>query len=129
MGWLSASIRELTNARALDVAVVDATGAQLGGFDSSRPATAVKSNVSVDNTVGGTELLAANAARRQFIIYNDGPGTVFASFGATTSITDYTVEIAANGVWEGVLNGYTGVISAFKNSATPAIIRVTEVTT
>jgi len=128
MSLFTGSIREIGDARALDVAVVDGLGAQLTGFDPSRPANAGITTVSVDNTVGGTSLLVANPARRQFIVHNDSAGTIFVALAATASATAFTYEVAGNSTIEGPLNGYTGAISAFRVSGVSAV-RVTEVTT
>ena len=126
MGFFTASIRELTNARAADVAIVDANGDHVTGFDSSRPATAVLTTVIV--TTVSISLLASNAARRRFIIHNDSTGTMFVAFAATATATAFTIELAGNNTYESPLNDYTGAISAIRAVGT-SNVRVTEITT
>ena len=127
MNFLLATIRLLTgDVRALDVAINDATGNQLSGFDSTRPATATLTNVVTSTT--SAILLAANVARRQVFIYNDSNSTLYVKFGTTASVTSFTVLIPKNGAWESVLNGYTGTIDGVLSSGA-GTARVTEVTT
>ena len=126
MSLLSATIRLLTNARAMDVSVVDANGDHVTGFDGTRPSAAAHTTVAT-STVSAT-LLAANAARRQVFIYNDSNKTLYVAFAATATATAFAVLIPGNGQWESVLNGYTGVISGLLESGT-GNARVTEVTT
>src|SRR3990167_6203728 len=125
MSLLGASLRELGDARALDVAVVDGTGAQLTGFDPSRPATATLSTVVVSTV--SIALAASNAARRRIVIHNDSTGNVFVAFAATATVTAFTIKLGGNNVYEGPLNDYTGAISAIR-SAGSSNVRVTEIT-
>lgn len=126
MGLLAASIRLLTNARALDVAVTDANGDHLTGFDSSRPATAALTSVAASAV--SVSLLAANADRRRVVIHNDGNKTLFVAFAATASVTAFTIVLAAGQVYDGRLNDYTGAISGIWSSANGSA-RITEITT
>ena len=126
MSLLAATIRSLTNARALDVAVVDTNGDQLSGFDSSRPANATLTTVAASAT--SVSLLVSNTARRQVFIQNDGNADLRVAFAATASATAYTVLIPKNGQWDSVLNSYTGAIAGIWTSATGSA-RITEVTT
>ena len=123
---LSPSLRMLGDARAADVAILDPSGNQLSGFDGSRPATAAITTVAVTTT--STSMLAANLARRQVIVSNEGSRTVYLAFAATATVVAYTVQIAANQHWVSVLNSYTGEISVITASGT-ATLRVTEITT
>lgn len=120
------SLRELGDARALDVAVLDGAGNQLTGFDGSRPAVATLSNVNATTTSG--VMLAANPARRQVFIEQEGNGTTYVAFAATATVAAYTFKLPGNGSRELALNGYTGVISVIRGAGT-ATLRVTEVTT
>lgn len=125
MGILGASFRFLTNARPMDVSVVDAAGDQLTGFDSSRPANAALTSVAASAV--SVSLLAANAARRQFIIVNDGSKVLWVAFAATASAAAFTLELGGGGTYESPLNGYTGVISGIWQSAN-GNARITEIT-
>ncbi len=128
MVGLIGQLRNLLNTRAMDVAVVDGNGDQLTGFDSSRPANAVSTTVTVDATVGGTVLLVANLARRKFIIWNDTGSKIFVGYEAVVSATDFAYEVPNNGYYESDLNDYTGEIRALKPSGSGPV-RVTEITT
>jgi hypothetical protein len=120
------SARTLTNAKPVDVAVVNGNGDQLTGFDASRPAAATV--VSVNATASSGVLLAANANRRQFIVYNDSGRNIYIAFAATASAAAYTVRISNQGSYESPKDGYTGVVSVVTQSGTGAVL-VTEVTT
>lgn len=127
MGIIGATLRLLgADIRALDVAVVDGSGNQLTGFDASRPANATVANV-VTSTTSAT-LFAANPARRRIVVHNESNNTLFVKFGATASPTSYTVLIPKQGLWEGPLNDYTGVVDAVLSGGT-GTARVTEITT
>lgn len=127
MGLISASLRLLTgDVRALDVAINDANGNQLSGFDPSRPATATIATVAVSTT--SAVLAAANAARRRLSVTNESNSTLYIAFAATATATAYTIPLAKGQTWEGVLNDYTGVVSGILAAGTGSA-RVTEVTT
>ena len=120
------SARTLANGVPLDVAVVDLQGNQLGGFDASRPSAATLATITVTNA--SVLLAAANAARRQLVVFNDGGNIVYVAFAATATTTAFTVRIPANGTYETVRDGYTGDVSAIRASGSGPV-RVTEVTT
>lgn len=95
--------------------------------DASRPAVAVKTNVARSDT--SVSLLASNADRRFATIYNDSSVDLFLAFGATASLTSYTVKIPKQGYFESQEDGYTGDISGIWASAGAGSARITEVTT
>ena len=117
---------EPNDIRAAAVAVVDTTGTQLSGFDPSRPANATLSTLAATTT--SQVLLAANAARRRFVIVNEASKALIVAFAATATATAYTFQVAGGQTYEGLLNDYTGVISALLTSGT-GNVRVTEITT
>lgn len=86
--------------------------------------TAALSNVAASAT--SVTLLALNAARLGAIIVNDGNKTLYAKFGATASLTSYTVKIPSNGYYE-VPFAYTGRIDGIWDSAA-GNARITELT-
>lgn len=126
MGLYPGSIFNLTNADAAVVAMVDGTGTQLTGFDPSRPATATLSSVAA--SVTSVLLLAANAARRRFVIHNQSSSVLFVAFAATATAAAYTYRIAANSDIDGALNDYTGIITGIWAAAN-GNARITEITT
>lgn len=125
MSLLGASLRFLTNARPWDVAIVDAAGDHVTGFDSTRPASAALTSVAASAV--SVTILASNAARRQAIVVNDGNKTLRLAFAATASLTAYTVALSSGNTYETPLNGYTGEITGIWDSANGSA-RVTEIT-
>lgn len=112
--------------RAAAVAVVDAAGVQIGGFDASRPANAALTTVPASAV--SVIILPANAARRRFIVHNSSSKTLFLAFAATATTAAYTVAIAGQGTYQGVLNDYTGDVSGVWQAVNGNAF-VTEITT
>lgn len=81
---------------------------------------------SVSLTTSTQVLLASNAARKGFIIYNDSINMLFVAFAATASTTAFSTKIQAGGEYDAV-TGYTGVISGISSFASGAA-RITEFT-
>ena len=127
MNLFLATYRLLTgDVRAVDVAINDANGNQLGGFDSTRPATAATTTLAATTT--SAVLLTANPARRQYFIRNKTNQTVYVQMGVVASAASHVHVIPKGGYYDSVLNGYTGVLNAVLSSGT-GDIDVTEVTT
>ena len=116
--------RTLTNAVPLDIAMVDANGDQLTGFNPTRPASATLTSVNVDGI--SVTLLASNASRRKFAFYNAGNKPVFVAYAATATTSAYTFQIVPAGYYESELNCYTGIITAIAATGTHAV-KVTEI--
>lgn len=116
----------LAGNRAQAVAVVDTAGAQLPGFDQSRPANAVLTNV--PSVITNVVLQAANPARRQLFVYNDSTKNLRVALAAVASATSFTLLIPAKSLVELPLNGYTGDVAGIWEAAN-GFARVTEVTT
>ena len=93
--------------------------------DPSRPATAVKTSVALSET--SVVLLLANIDRRFASIFNASNRSLFVAFGATASLTDYTVEIPKASYFETQPDGYTGVISGIWATAGAGNAKITEV--
>ncbi len=111
------------------VAVLDATGSPLAGFDASRPAT---SALTVFTYVTGSVVIApANPTRRGITLFNASAKPVNVALAATASTGSFSFQIPTNGSWESELNGYTGVISAIWTASAPtgAALHVTELST
>ena len=123
-----ASVRVLAGADALDVAINDAAGNQLAGFDPSKPTTAVLTSVAT-TTASSVVLLAANVARHGFYVHNVSGRPLHVAFAATSSATAFTFIIPANQGFEGPLKGYTGDISGIlTGGASTGTAKVTELT-
>lgn len=97
---------------------------------SAIPVTVDVSNTgaltSVSLTTSTQVLLASNAARKGFMIYNDSLNMLFVAFAATASTTAFSTKIQAGGAYEPGID-YTGVISGIASSASGAA-RITEFT-
>jgi hypothetical protein len=127
MAIFPGSSRELPNSTPVDVALVDANGDQIPGFDSSRPGNATLTQVVYG--AGTVVVLAANPARRSVIIYNATNKPVNIAFAPTASLTVFSFVLAAGATEELPLNGYTGPISAIWQAGATAgtVLHVTEV--
>lgn len=88
-------------------------------------AAAALSNVASSAT--SVTLLAANAARRGAVIYNDSTAVLYVKFGATASATSFTYYVAPGQHLEFPNVTYTGVIDGIWASANGSA-RVTELT-
>ena len=123
---LSTSLLNLGDVRANVTAMVDSAGVQLSGFDSTRPATAKLT--SVTGSAVSVTILAANAARRQFLVVNESTKSLYLAFAATASTTAYTVHVASQNLYVSPLNTYTGIITGIWTAAN-GNARVTDITT
>lgn len=54
----------------------------------------------VTSSATTVSLLAANTSRKGAIFYNESTAILYLKFGATASVTSYTVQIPANGTYE-----------------------------
>ena len=94
----------------------------------AQAATATLTQVSVPVTQ--VTILAANASRKMVIFFNNASinsHIINLSFGATASLTVFTVPILADGVFVMPLPVYTGVITAISQVSTN-VLNVTELT-
>jgi hypothetical protein len=87
--------------------------------------TATRSDVTSVATT--TTILAANANRLGAVIYNDSTKLLYLKFGATASLTDFTVVLRQGDNYEVPFN-YTGRIDGIWSAANGAA-RMTELTT
>ncbi len=119
----------VSGAVGLGVAVLDATGTPLGGFDQSRPATSTLSAFTY--VTGSVSILPANPARRGVILFNASAKPINVALAAVASTGSFSFQLPTNGSWESELNGYTGIVSAIWSAAasTGAALHVTEITT
>lgn len=85
--------------------------------------SAVVSNVASSAT--SVQLVAANADRKGLTIFNDSTQILKIKFGVTASATDFTVEIAAGGVYNMSSPIYGGRIDGIWAAAN-GFARITE---
>ena len=86
--------------------------------------TATTSNVA--GSAASVTLLVSNSLRKGFTIHNDSSANLYVKFGATASLTSFTVKMVSQAYFE-VPFDYTGRVDGIWDSATGAA-RVTEIT-
>lgn len=98
-----------------------------GSFAPSAAGTATTANVS--STTSSTTLLAANANRLGFQLYNDATANAFVKLGAVASTSSFTKVMFPQDFWGTPDLGvnYTGIIDCIWGSSGGAM-RVTELT-
>lgn len=82
----------------------------------------------VNDTAANVTLLAANVARRMAAIFNDSTEALFVKFGATASLTSFTVKIAAGGYYEFPFPIYVGIVDGIWAADAAGAARITEIT-
>lgn len=101
-----------------------------GSFSSTPTAAPTGTLSNVADNVSNVTVLAANAARFAFLLYNDSSSVVYVKLGATASATSFTKKMLPQEVW-GTLDvgvNYTGKIDAIWATAPGGAMRVTEMT-
>lgn len=91
------------------------------------PAAATGTLTSVTASATSVTLLAANANRKGALIYNDSTSTLAVAFASSASLTAFTVEIPAAGLYELPAPNYTGIVTGIWAAANGSA-RVTELT-
>lgn len=90
-----------------------------GGSSTSSSVT------SVDDSASNTELLAANANRKEAVITNDSTSVLYVSFGEAATTTNYTARLEQYGY---VQTDYKGQINGIWASNSTGAARITELT-
>ena len=98
----------------------------LKGRVSVRQTAPTGTLANVASSATSVTILAANSARVASTVYNDSTQVLYLKFGATASVTSFTVPLAAATYYE-VPGGYTGIIDGIWASAN-GNARVTELT-
>ena len=81
----------------------------------------------VNDTAASTALLASNASRKGFAIFNDSTSALYVKFGTSAASTAFTVKIEASGYYELMGHGiYTGPVDGVWVSDAAGAARVTE---
>lgn len=94
---------------------------------SGRMATGTKTNV--NDAAASTTLLAANADRKGFIIFNDSPAILYLDLsGGTASTTSFSHQLASGQSYEQSGWRYTGAITGIWASDQSGAARMTEFT-
>jgi len=113
---------DITNGLDVDVTRLPAlvAGAQVIGKVAAEQITSAGPTQKAMSTTSAT-LIANNANRKGFMIYNDAAVALFVKFGATASATSFNVKIPAGAIYEQPVPGgwiYTGVIDGILVSGT-----------
>ena len=96
------------------------TGQLAMGADSAGNADFLAASVQtsavtkVDSTGASQTVLALNAARRGASFYNTDANDCYLKFGATASLTSFTVKIPSGGYFEAPMPIYTGIVDAIR---------------
>lgn len=83
----------------------------------SAPVSATATQTSVSSSATTVTLLASNASRKSFSIFNDSTKVLYISFAATANTSAYGVKLFSDGLYENGEVVYTGVISGIWASA------------
>ena len=128
MSLLSGSVREAGDARPMDVFLLDASGNPVTSLAGPRPANA---EIDVLTFTAATQVIAAaDPARRKLIVYNATNKTLYLSYAATSSLTEFSVPVAVNTAYEISGDDYAGIISGILAGAPSGVnkVYVTKVT-
>lgn len=104
---------------------------KVSGSFSATPITAGTSTLSsVADSASSVTVLAANASRLAFSVYNDSTAAVFVKFGATASATSFYRKLIPQEALttQDVGVNYTGIIDAVWVTAPGGSMRVVELT-
>lgn len=83
----------------------------LGGLNSAPIQASTATPANVASSASNVTLLAANANRKGATFFNDSTQVLYLKFGATATVSSYTVQIAAGGYYELPTTAiYTGII-------------------
>lgn len=116
---------ELLDSGGTNKASINAAG-QLSVHDTDNfSSSAAITQVAVTNS--NTSILASNANRKGFTLWNGTNKTVFVAFGATATTSAYTMQLAQGAFYEAqVGNSYTGAIAGITSAAATGNMQVTE---
>ena len=102
--------------------VTTTMGAGVSGTGVQRVVLANASTATLANVAGSASnvtLLASSATRAGASFYNDSTALLYLKFGATASVTSFTVQIQPSGYYElPTPNIYSGIIDGIWSSAT-----------
>lgn len=91
------------------------------------PPAGTSATSNVVSSLSNVTILAANANRLGATVYNDSNSRLFLKFGATASLSSFTVRMGSQDYFE-VPAGYTGIIDGIWAPRVDGNARVTELT-
>lgn len=93
----------------------------------SLPASAA-ALTNINDSAANQTLVAANTSRRGLLAFNDSTVGLYLKYGATATITSFTVLIPAGGYWEMPSPIYQGIVDGIWASDAAGAVRLTELT-
>lgn len=99
-----------------------------GGIFTAVQRAASATLVNVNDTASSTTLQAANNARRGWLIFNDSSSDLYIKFGATASLTSFSIKLGSGQYYEMPQPIYVGVIDGIWSADSTGAARVTELT-
>lgn len=120
-GQLPAALGPQSTAGSLSI--VPATGAV---FSVSQTTSATGTLTSVSNSITSVTVLASNASRKGFIVYNDSLVVLYLAFAASATTSAFSAKLQPGAAYNSDTL-YTGVISGIASAASGSA-RVTEFT-
>jgi hypothetical protein len=106
---------------------VDGTVSVNGTVSTSVISASTATLTNINDTAASTALLASNADRKGFAIYNDSTSALYVKFGTSAASSAFTVKIESSGYYELVGHGvYTGPIDGVWVTDASGAARVTE---
>ena len=102
------------------VVSVDDNGSSLtvdGTVTSNEGTVSSATLANVASSASSVTLIASNASRKRFMIFNDSTENLYVKFGATASTSSFTVKILPDGYYEAPSPCYTGVVDGIWSSA------------
>ncbi len=125
---IKATVQDYTNSNPLAVVLTNTSGTAYIASGSSSSTTSTLSNVS--DSASSVTVLASNAARLGFMLYNDSTSAANVKLGATASTSSFTKRMVPREEWSTaqLLVNYTGRIDAIWDTAPGGAMRVTELT-
>lgn len=104
------------------------SGVDIGDVDvTSVPTSSAATTSSQNDQATSATLLASNASRKGFAVFNESTSYLYVKFGTTATATDYTVRIDPYGYFEHMGVGiYTGRVDGIWSADASGAARVTE---
>lgn len=99
-----------------------------GSINVANVVSVVASTATISNLASSAStqvVLAANAGRKGFLLFNDSTQTCYVAFASTASTSMFTMKLIAGMTYQNEAIMYTGIISAIWDSANGAL-RITE---
>lgn len=118
-----------TAAAAADIAMVVQISPNTPNITATPATSGTGTITSIAGAASSTQLLASNASRKGFTVFNESTAVLYLALATSASLTAYTVQIAASGYYEMPFTPrvFTGAVFGIWSSAT-GNARITELT-